>query len=93
MSPRQCHMLGRNPTSCSRATSRVRTPCEQISGCIDMQPISGLRVAVNFDIDGMMQQRETLMFLVDVDSSIEEIAERLQVFHLYGTMSWRHISH
>jgi hypothetical protein len=58
-----------------------------------MQPISGLRVAVNFDIDGMMQQRKTLMFLVDVDSSIEEIAERLQIFHLYGTMSRRHISH
>jgi len=58
-----------------------------------MRRLSGLRVAVDFDIDGMMQQRKTLMFLVDVDSSIEEIAERFQIFHLYSAMSWRHIIH
>ncbi len=38
-------------------------PCQQIGSRIHMQGFSGLRMAIDFDIYGMMQKAESSMLL------------------------------
>jgi len=87
------HMLGRGPAPPARAAPRVTASGEEIGGYIYMERVTSLSVTVDLDVDGVVQEGQTLMLLIDISSSIEKTTESLQVFHLNSMMSWRHVRH
>ncbi len=58
-----------------------------------MKRAPSLGVSVDLDIDCVMQEGQAMVLLMDVSSTIYEVAESLQVFHLDSMMRGRHIVH
>jgi hypothetical protein len=56
-----------------------------------MERVTGLGVAVDLDVDCVVQESQSFMLLIDINSSIDKVMESLKVLHLNSTVSWRHI--
>jgi hypothetical protein len=70
----------------SRKAIGIRSSRKQKSSYIDMQWLATLNVPVNFGIDGMMEEGQTGVLLVNVRTRIDYFLQRGQVFHLNCSM-------
>ncbi|WP_167932865.1 hypothetical protein [Streptomyces spiramenti] len=48
---------------------------------------------INFDVNCVMQQGEPIPFLVDISSSVQEVAQKPKILHLHGMMGSIHFNH
>jgi hypothetical protein len=86
-------MFGRNSALPTGAALRVSTSSEEIGSHIYMKGVARLSVTIDLDVDSVMQEGQALILLIDISSSIEKIAESLQIFHFGCMMRWRHMLH
>ena len=58
-----------------------------------MKRFSTLLMPIDFNINCVVQQGEPMLFLLDIGSPIQEIAQKLKILHLYRIMGSIHFSH
>ncbi len=58
-----------------------------------MKWFSALLMPINFDVNCVMQQGEPIPFLVDISSSVQEVAQKPKILHLHGMMGSIHFNH
>ncbi len=58
-----------------------------------MKWFTALLMPIDFDVDCMMQQGVSILFLVDINSPVQEVAQTVEILHLHRMMSSTHVSH
>lgn len=86
-------MFGSNATPAIRRTLWVRSSREQVSRDIHAQRLARLRVTVDLDVDGMVQQRKSSMLFVYVNAAIEKFSKQRKITHLDRLMSRAQVMH
>jgi hypothetical protein len=58
-----------------------------------MERFTGLHVPIDLNIDGMMQEGEAAVFLINVSSGVEKFLEPQKILKFDGLMSCRYVRH
>lgn len=93
MTPYERHLLSSNAATAIRRSLRVRSSRKQVSRDIRVQWLARLRVTVNLDVNGMVQQRKPSMLFVDVSAAIEEFTKKRKITPLDCLMSRAQVIH
>jgi hypothetical protein len=89
----ECVVFRGDTGSSSGPAARVGAHGKKQRGHVDVKRLPGLYVAVDFGVDGVMQQRQTVILLMDVGSRLEQIIQCLYIAKLNCLMSGTHSIH